>query len=296
MLRDLENQLRAAKDRKNALEASIKRSEGVIAENDKRVADARDKIRQLDKEIDDLQDKANALRSKFTELEIKVERLRTDIAVAEEKEDNINAEIDRNTNKINFEKKKIAQDELDDLTRMIEDLKALVPSVEEEIDRHYYYCYGEGVDVEKTGSVLVYVVKGERVGEYLHSAYGDSVKVPALRGDVHFERVDIFGAPWTNKFGYPFVDAALAGESLEFQGDFNCLSPSRSEKGYGVIKGVQSREIDVENSDGRSLKFKLGSCSRLESSSELPQVGQNFYWSAVPSSAGGYNLYTGSCV
>ena len=59
-----------------------------------------------------------------------MERLRTDISVAEAKEDKINAEIDRNIDRINFEKKKIAQDELDDLNRMIDALKELVPTTE----------------------------------------------------------------------------------------------------------------------------------------------------------------------
>ena len=73
-----------------------------------------------------------------------MERLRTEISVAEAKEDEINAEIDRNINRINFEKKKIAQEELDDLNRMIAALKELLPTIEGEIDRHYYFCYGEG--------------------------------------------------------------------------------------------------------------------------------------------------------
>lgn len=63
-------------------------------------------------------------------MEIKVERLRTDISVAEKKEDRINADIDRNIDRINFEKKKIAQDELDDLNNMIAKLKDLVPTTE----------------------------------------------------------------------------------------------------------------------------------------------------------------------
>ena len=76
-----------------------------------------------------MRDKADVLRGKYTALEIKVERLRTEVSVAEAKEDAINAEIDRNINRINFEKKKIAQDELDDLNRMIAALKELVPTV-----------------------------------------------------------------------------------------------------------------------------------------------------------------------
>ena len=49
MIRDLETQLRNAKNRKEALEASIKKSEWVIAENDKKIEEARAKIRELEK-------------------------------------------------------------------------------------------------------------------------------------------------------------------------------------------------------------------------------------------------------
>ena len=296
LIRELETQLKNARNRKEALEASIKKSEWVIAENDKKIDEARAKIRELEEEIRQLRDKADHLRAKYTELEIKVERLRTDISVAEAKEDKINAEIDRNIDRINFEKKKIAQDELDDLNRMIDALKELVPTTESEIDRHYYYCYGEGaVQVEKTGGVIVYIVKGERFGHYLHSAYGKSVKVPAVHGDVHFRKVDVFGAPWTNKYGYPFVDTDLRGKELSFGKGFGCLNPSAAKKGYGTISAIEAGAIHVSNHDGRKYKFNIGACSRIESTSEVPKVGQNFYWTGVPSGADGYNLYKASC-
>ena len=44
---------------------------------------------------------------------------------------------------------------------MVEALKSLVGGVEREIDRQYYYCYGEGaVQIVATGLVTVYVVRG----------------------------------------------------------------------------------------------------------------------------------------
>ncbi len=44
---------------------------------------------------------------------------------------------------------------------MIDSLRKLVPSVQAEIDRHYYYCFGDGkVEVRQTGGVVVYVVRG----------------------------------------------------------------------------------------------------------------------------------------
>ena len=278
------------------MEASIKRSEAVINENDKKIDEARAKIRELEDEIRRLRDKADALRAKYTELEIKVERLRTDISVAEAKEDKINAEIDRNINRINFEKKKIAQDELDDLNRMIEVLKELVPTTEAEIDRHYYYCYGEGsVQVEKTGGVVVYIIKGERFGDYIHNAYGKSVKVPAVRGDVHFRRVDVFGNAYTAKYGHPYPHQEYSGSDLSIKDSFGCLAPSQCKKGYGTISAIEAEYIYATSNDGRKQKFKVAACSRIESTTEVPKVGQKFYWSAVHSGADGYNLYTASC-
>ena len=294
LIRELENQLRNARNRKDALEASIKRSEETIAENDRRIDEAREKIRQLEEEIRNLRDKADHLRSKYTELEIKVERLRTDISVAEAKEDRINAEIDRNVDRINHEKRKIAQDELDDLNRMVRSLKELVPTTEAEIDRHYYYCYGEGaVQVEKTGGVIVYIVKGERFGQYIHSAYGISVKIP-VHSDVHFQKVDVFADPWVNKYGYPFVKNDLKGDNLHFKDDFSCLS-SYTKKGHGTISAIEAQHIYVTGHDGRKQKFKVGACSRIESRTRVPEVGQNFYWSGTPSGADGYNLIKASC-
>ena len=178
---------------------------------------------------------------------------------------------------------------------MIDALKELVPTTENEIDRHYYYCYGEGaVQVEKTGGVVVYIVKGERFGQYIHSAYGKSVKVPAVHGDVVFRKVDPFAAPWINKYGYPVVDTELSGNDLNFGKGFSCLNPSAARKGYGTISAIESSHIYVSSHDGRKIKFKIGACSRIECTNEVPKVGQNFYYTGVPSGADGYNLYAAS--
>ena len=130
----------------------------------------------MEAEIRDLRDQLDSLRLEVNTLEIQVERLRTDIAVAEAKKDQWENQIDEYTDRINIERKKLADDELKDLEDMIEVLKKLIPTTEAEIDRHYYNCYGDGaVEVEQTGSVLVYIIRGERVNEYIHQAYGDDV-------------------------------------------------------------------------------------------------------------------------
>ena len=176
---------------------------------------------------------------------------------------------------------------------MIGVLKELIPTTEKEIDRHYYYCYGEGaVDVEQTGGVVVYVVRGERFGEYIHNAYGKSVKVPAVRGDVHFRRVNVFGNAYVNKYGYPFPNDY--GSDLSFRNDFSCLNPSAAKKGYGTISAIEGANIYVSAHDGKSYTLRVGACSRIEAVGDVPKVGQNFYYTAVPSGAQGYNIYTAS--
>ena len=80
--------------------------------------------------------------------------------MAKYKEDRINRSIDTFEEIINYEKSKIAEDELDDLHSMIKRLTRLISTTEREIDRHYYYCYGEGsVSIERTGNVLVYIIR-----------------------------------------------------------------------------------------------------------------------------------------
>ena len=48
--------------------------------------------------------------------------------------------------------------------------------------------------------------------------------------------------------------------------------------------------------DGEQIKLRIGACSRIEASKELPSAGQDIYYSGVPSGAGGYNLYAASCI
>ena len=189
--------LKAARNRKESLEASIKRSEAVINQNDKNI---------------DGKPNSETWKRGSEDLEI---RLTT--------KDKIDAEIDRKVNRINFEKKKIApKTSLMILTD--QPFEGLVLTTENEIDRHY--CYGEGVfQVEKTGGVAVYIVKGERFGDHIHNADGKSVKVSTTRGDVHSRRVDVLGAAFTNKYGYPFA-GNLGGNDLSFKNDFTCLNPS----------------------------------------------------------------------
>ena len=197
--------------------------------------------------------------------------------------------------RIDTERARIREPELDNLNQMIATLKRMIPTVQSEIDRHYYYCYGEGVQEEQAGSVVVYIVQGERFRDYLHTQYGTNVRVPNVNGDVRLQRVNILGKTWVEKHGYPFSEASLGGEGFDIAGSFNCLNPSRTVKGAGKIYDVGANYIGVEMDDGSKFQFGLASCSRIESTSELPTIGQNIAYVGVPSSADGYNLYQASC-
>ena len=294
-IRDLEAQLKAAKDREAALQASITKSLTIIADDEAKIAEVRRNIKELEETIAKLRDQADALKAKSNELEIQVERLRTDITVAQTKEARFNQQIQDLQDKINIENKKIVTGDLDSLNRMIATLKRLEPSTQKEIDRHYYYCFGDGkVEVQQTGSTVVYIVRGESVNAYLNGRYGP--QVPGQKGDLRLNPVSIFDSQWVNKFGYPFVNTDLTGNDLSFNGSFNCLGGQAAVTGYGTIAGVGADYIGAKGPDGSSKRFHLGSCSRIESSYNVPQVGQGIYYQAVPSSAGGYNLYAATCV
>lgn len=121
------------------------------------------------------------------------------------------------------------------------------------------------------------------------------MSVPSLRGDVTLNGVDIFSPAWTDRFGYPFPGTSLGGDSFDIAGSFNCLNPSQASRGSGKIAAVGADYIDVDLQGGVRGRFHLGSCTRLEATSQLPIIGQNIAYVGVPSGADGYNLYQASC-
>lgn len=166
--------------------------------------------------------------------------------------------------RIDIEKKKNVTADLIKLNGMVDNLKRIIPTVESEVDRHYYYCFGDGkVQVTTTGGVVVYVVRGDAFANYLRNIYGRNVVLPAVNGDVLFNRVDIFGAPWVGAFGYPFGQASLGGGDLAIGGSFGCTSPTSIVSGYGTITAVGANYIECSNGSGLKQRFNLGSCSRL---------------------------------
>lgn len=283
-------------DRKAAVEASIAKGEATIDANNKAIIDLRAKNDALNIQLRDLNDQADKLNSQVRDLEVKVSRIRTDISVADSKKQRLLKDNAGYLDRIDVERRKNVTTDLIKLNGMVDNLKKLIPTVESEVDRHYYYCFGNGkVEVKVTGGVTVYVVRGDAFGNYLRNLYGRNVVLPAVNGDVLLNRIDIFGQAWAGAFGYPFGQASLGGGDLAIGGSFGCGSPTSVVSGFGTIAAVGANYIEALNAQGARQRFNLGSCSRLESAAgNLPAVGQKFYWSGVPASQG-FNLYAGSC-
>lgn len=248
----------------------------------------------MESEISRLRDEVDRLRARFNDLEIETERLRTDIAIAESKADRYRTQIRDLEARVNVENKKLRNSDLDDLNDMINTLNRFIPTVQAEIDRHYYYCYGPGsVEIVNTGGVVVYIIKGEDFAEYLRNQYGAGTVSESLRqlGTFEFKRAEIFGQVWSARYGAPFPSSSLGGSDSSFSGKFSCLNPNLSQQGAGKITEIGADFI--RTSGGHRLN--LGSCSRVESTTSLPTIGQNIAYKGVPSGAQGYNLYQATC-
>lgn len=296
LIRDLENRLAAAREQRTTIELAISRAEASIAADSTKIADARAKIKALEAEIRSLQGRSDELRGQYSDIEIEVERLRVEISIAETKAETYRNQIADLQAKIEIQRNNLVQPELTAINDMIATLQTSIPNIQKEIDRHYYYCYGGGAQETEARGVVVYIVQGERFGDYLQEQYGTNIRAPS-NGQVQLQRVNILGKTWVDKFGYPFPDSSLGGnaDNFDIAGSFNCLTPSRSIKGSGQIFEIGSDYIGVQMQDGQRVQFGLGTCTRIESTSSLPTIGQNIAYVAVPSGAQGYNLYQASC-
>jgi predicted nucleic acid-binding Zn-ribbon protein len=310
LIRDLQQKLKDAQDTQTALEASIAKSQGIIRDNDAKIANIRTTITEIQAKIKSLQDTADDLKRQSNTLEVNLERARTDLSVATVKDNKFADDIKGFKDRINAQQPKLVDDDLTKLRTLIANLNATLPNVQAAIDREYYYCYGAGkVETVTTGNTIVYVVRGEAFGQYITNAYGQSVRAPSLRtsGDYRLQVVDPFSPVWTAKFGYPSVARGRGSGSgsgsgsgagwTAGSGDFSCLGglSGGSSSGSGVITGISNDGFEVKDASGKSASLRVGSCSRIESTSSLPKVGQSMVWRGVPSSNGGYNIYSGTC-
>lgn len=130
----------------------------------------------------------------------------------------------------------------------------------------------------------------------MRNQYGAGTVTNSLRqlGTLELRRVDIFSPVWSARYGYPFPSASLSGNGLNIAGSFSCVDQGAAIKGSGSIYAIGGGYIDVDGNNGRH-RLHLGSCSRIESTSELPVIGQQIAYTAVASHADGYNLHQATC-
>lgn len=81
---------------------------------------------------------------------------------------------------------------------------------------------------------------------------------------------------------------------MNLAGSFSCINSGNGAKGFGRIEEIGADYIGIKTDAGKA-KLRLGSCSRVESVSELPTIGQNIAYTAVQSGAQGYNLLQATC-
>jgi hypothetical protein len=171
----------------------------------------------------------------------------------------LNDTINRLRARLADQQQKAPSDMLVRLRTIVDNLNNNIPSINNDINREYYYCYGAGkVDTQSTGSVIVYVVKGEAFGQYLQNAYGQSVGAPRLTtgSDYRLQIVDPYSQVWTAKYGYPTL-AENGGTG------FSCISEGSMQTGSGRITSINSDSIVVSGNDGRSVSLAVGGCSRI---------------------------------
>lgn len=149
---------------------------------------------------------------------------------------------------------------------MIKTLRDLIPTVQKSIDSHYYNCYGAGsnIKVDTTGNVIVYLISGDRFGDYIRNLYGQNIKFANTPSEISLNKINIFSPDWSEAYGYPFSDNAFGSQDFSFSGSFSCVNNVNSvNRGWGVIKNIGSNFIEAEDQKGNNQRFNIGSCSRL---------------------------------
>ena len=130
---------------------------------------------------------------------------------------------------------------------------------------------------------------------YIESAYSITPSTPSLSSYITFKTIDIFDSAWSQAFGLAFDESELAQtHSFSFASDFNCLNPSSVVSNTGKIVKISHNFITVSLEDNSSTKLRLGACSRLESTSSLPKIGQQIYWKGNLKN-NIYEVYSASC-
>lgn len=161
LIRDLEARIQEAQDTRAALLASISASEATIKQNQTKIDAIRQTISDVQAKIRGLKDTIDRLRRQTNTLEVDVERARTDLTVARTRDDRLANDIRGLNDRLRALQPNANDEDLKRLRVLIDNLNKLIPNINNDINREYYYCYGAGkVDTLNVGSTVVYVVRG----------------------------------------------------------------------------------------------------------------------------------------
>lgn len=235
----------------------------------------------------------------YIQLEIEVQRLRTDISIGVAKENDLVNSLNDYEKRLISERDKLAYRELDYLNSMIKTLGNSLPKFFQQNNDIYFNCFGNGsVEAVKTGSTVVYIIRGARMFNYLNQIYNYKGKGLAISDstNLRFSTVDTLGSIWANAYGAPFSDTQLSETSLYASGDFNCFSPSQVQPGYGIIQSIKGNAITIKDSQGKQVVLKIGACSRIEDTEAIPKPGKQIVFKGIFNEKGSeVNIYAATC-
>lgn len=155
---------------------------------------------------------------------------------------------------------------------MVVSLEKSLPGIQSFIDDGYYTCMrlrnitiAMG-DKNGNGTEIVYIVGPTDFSSYIETSYTlkPDWKQINLPQNVTLSPLNIMDPSWQAAFGLPYDLVSYASSiDFSFANDFNCLSPSSLQSGYGVISSIFNKQIIMENPDGGQTKLTLGTCTRL---------------------------------
>lgn len=156
------------------------------------------------------------------------------------------------------------------------------------------------MEVNRDQGVVIYYIGSKSFSEYIKESYkvNDSASIigKSLSSKVGLTPSSILSKSWSAAYGNPYdVSAISQSTDFSFQEDFNCLAPSSLQTGNGIIQKIESKRIIVDV-NGTSVSLNLSACSRIESTANLPGVGQKIIWRGNPASSSSYNVYRASCI
>lgn len=181
-----------------------------------------------------------------------MERARTNLSTARVKDNKLANDIRKYQSRIEQLQPNVRDDVLRNLRAIVSNLNKVLPSINSDINREYYYCYGAGkVETINTGNTVVYVVRGDAFGQYISNLYGVNMTNQFGSNDsLRLNVVDPFSPIWTSKFGLSYSNGQGGqGSSSEF----SCLGDSSGSvsTGQGRISSIQGNQVVVSGQDGR---------------------------------------------